>query len=76
MADEENLNIAVETLAESDTFTVWRAKEPDGEIQYHIDMDNVTVHFFQDEWDELLEILSQFYEGGARTPKKGGSGKK
>lgn len=50
--------IPVETLAETENYTIWRAQEPDGEIQYHIDMNNVTVHFFEEEWQEFLGIIS------------------
>ena len=46
-----------ETLAETDNFMAWKAHEPDGETTYHIEMNNVTVHFFQEEWGEFLELV-------------------
>lgn len=46
-----------ETLAETDNFMAWKAQEPDGETTYHIEMNNVTVHFFQEEWDEFLHLV-------------------
>jgi hypothetical protein len=46
-----------ETLAETDNYMIWRADEPDGETTYHLELGNVTLHFFQEEWDELLELL-------------------
>lgn len=46
-----------ETLAETDNFMAWKAQEPDGETTYHIEMNNVTVHFFQEEWGEFLELV-------------------
>ena len=45
-----------ETLAETDNFLVWKAEEPDGETTYHIELNNVTVHFFAEEWAEFLEL--------------------
>lgn len=45
-----------ETLAETDNFLVWQADEPDGETTYHLELNNVTVHFFQEEWEEFLEL--------------------
>jgi hypothetical protein len=36
---------------------VWRAAEPDGETTYHLELNNVTVHFFQEEWDEFVELI-------------------
>jgi hypothetical protein len=45
-----------ETLAETENFLVWKAEEPDGETTYHIELNNVTVHFFDEEWQEFLEL--------------------
>ena len=46
-----------ETIAETENFLAWRAEEPDGEVTYHIELNNVTVHFFQEEWKEFLELV-------------------
>ncbi len=45
-----------ETLAETENFMVWKAEEPDGETTYHLELNNVTVHFFQEEWEEFLAL--------------------
>ena len=45
-----------ENLAETENYLVWQAEEPDGEITYHIELNNVTLHFFQEEWDEFLNL--------------------
>ncbi len=45
-----------ETLAETENYMVWKAEEPDGETTYHVELNNVTIHFFQEEWDEFLEL--------------------
>ncbi len=45
-----------ETLAETENFMVWKAEEPDGETTYHLELNNVTVHFFREEWEEFLEL--------------------
>jgi hypothetical protein len=45
-----------ETLAETENYVVWKADEPDGETTYHVELNNVTVHFFKEEWDEFLEL--------------------
>jgi hypothetical protein len=45
-----------ETLAETENFLVWKAEEPDGETTFHIELNNVTVHFFDEEWQEFLEL--------------------
>jgi hypothetical protein len=47
-----------DTLAETDNFMVWKAEEPDGETTYHIELNNLTLHFFEEEWEEFLELVS------------------
>lgn len=44
------------TIAETENFIAWKAEEPDGEITYHVELNNVTVHFFEEEWKEFLEL--------------------
>lgn len=46
-----------DVIAETDNFLTWRAEEPDGEVTYHLELNNVTVHFFQEEWDEFLKLV-------------------
>ena len=48
-----------ETIAETDNFLAWKAEEPDGEITYHIELNNVTLHFFQEEWNEFLNLVRE-----------------
>ncbi len=45
-----------ETLAETENYMIWKAEEPDGETTYHVELNNVTVHFFQEEWEEFIEL--------------------
>ena len=45
-----------ETLAETENFLVWKAEEPDGETTYHVELNNVTVHFFDEECEEFLQL--------------------
>jgi hypothetical protein len=44
------------TIAETENFIVWKAEEPDGEVTYHVELNNITVHFFEEEWAEFLEL--------------------
>jgi hypothetical protein len=46
-----------ETIAETDNYLAWKAEEPDGEVTYHLELNNVTLHFFQEEWDEFRELV-------------------
>jgi hypothetical protein len=45
------------TLGETDNYLAWKAEEPDGEITYHLELNNVTLHFFQEEWEEFLNLV-------------------
>ncbi len=45
------------TIAETENFIAWKAEEPDGETTYHVELSNVTVHFFEEEWAEFLELV-------------------
>jgi hypothetical protein len=56
MADNGMLPINVETLAETENYTVWKAEEPD-EVTYHVEIGPVTVHFFNEEWAEFVQLI-------------------
>jgi len=45
------------TIAETDNFLAWKAEEPDGETTYHVQLNNVTVHFFEEEWKEFMQLV-------------------
>lgn len=46
-----------QVIAETDEYLAWRADEPDGEVTFHLELNNVTLHFFQEEWDEFLKLV-------------------
>jgi hypothetical protein len=56
MAEQE---MKTETIAETDNYAAWKADEPDGETSYNLELNMVTLHFFQEEWDEFLELVAQ-----------------
>lgn len=56
---EKPMEPKTETIAETESYMVWRASEPDGETTYHLELNNVTVHFFQEEWDEFLKLVKE-----------------
>ena len=49
--------IKTTTIAETNNYIAWRAEEPDGETTYHLELNNVTLHFFQEEWQELMQLI-------------------
>jgi hypothetical protein len=56
MSNNNNNEPVTETLAETENYIVWKAEEPDGETTFHIELNNVTLHFFEDEWKEFIEL--------------------
>jgi protein-tyrosine phosphatase len=51
-----------ENLAETSDYVAWRIEEPDGEVTYHLQLNNVTIHFFHEEWDQFLELINILVE--------------
>jgi hypothetical protein len=51
-----------ETLAETDNYLAWRADEPDGETTYHLELNSVTLHFFEEEWTEFLDLAKLLFK--------------
>lgn len=54
---DDSLEPKTSTVAETDNFLAWKAEEPDGETTYHLELNNVTLHFFQEEWQEFLDLI-------------------
>jgi hypothetical protein len=50
-------DVNTSTLAETANFMAWKAEEPDGESTYHIELGQVTLHFFEEEWTEFLDLV-------------------
>ncbi len=44
-----------QTMAETDSYLAWKAEEAD-ETTYHLELNNVTLHFFNEEWQEFLDL--------------------
>jgi len=58
MTDQaDSSGVKTETLAETDNYMLWRSEEPDGETSFHVDLDTVTLHFYQEEWQEFIELI-------------------
>jgi hypothetical protein len=51
-----------ETIAETDNFQAWLAEEPDGETTYYLQVGRATINFFQEEWDQFLELVKAIDE--------------
>lgn len=51
--------IPTDILAETSNYIAWISEEPDGELVYHVELGAVTLHFFKEEWQELLELVRE-----------------
>lgn len=56
---DEKSELVVKTLVETENYSVWRADEPDEEATFHLELNNVTVHFFKEEWEEFIELAKR-----------------
>lgn len=57
--NQDDFETKTEMIAETESYLAYRAEEPDGETTYHLQLNNVTVHFFQEEWEEFLRLARQ-----------------
>jgi len=57
MAIEPETNIT--TIVDTEDCFLYTAEEPDGELTYHLQINNVTLHFFTEEWQSTLEFLNK-----------------
>jgi hypothetical protein len=55
MSDSHNVKTTV--IAETDNFMIWVADEAEGEKTYNVELGNLTLHLFQEEWDEFLKLM-------------------
>ena len=53
---KNDLEPQTEVIAETDDYLAWKAEEPDGETTYHLELNNVTLHFFDEEWQEFIKL--------------------
>ncbi len=44
-------------LAETDNYAVLLGEDRDGEEVYNIELGTITLHLFEEEWEELVELI-------------------
>jgi hypothetical protein len=54
-----NTDPKIVTVAETESYAVWSAEEPDGEVTFNLELNNVTIHMFEEEWREFLELVKK-----------------
>ena len=59
-------DVDVETMAETENYIAWLSHEPDGETVYHLELGAITLHFFEEEWREVLQLIDDARKAGGR----------
>jgi len=54
--DDDNDGLTI--LAETENHAVLLGQDMDGVPVYNIELGNLTLHLYQEEWDELKELLN------------------
>ena len=57
---DDTSSITTTMLAETENVSIWQVAEPDGEMTYHLELNQITLHFFQEEWDEFMELIQSY----------------
>ncbi len=51
--------LQTEVITETENYLAWQAEEPDGEVTFHLELNNITIHFFREEWEEFLKLVRE-----------------
>jgi hypothetical protein len=54
------------TLSETENNAIFRDEDIDGNTIYLLILNNVTIHFYQEEWDEFLELIKPLNKPGLK----------
>lgn len=50
----------VQTLGETENYVIWVSHETENEEElFHIELSNVTLHLFREEWEEFTSLVMQ-----------------
>ncbi len=64
----ESEEVQTESLSVTENYAAWISHEPDGEIVYHLELGAVTVHFFEEEWVEVVELVHAAAQQANKRP--------
>jgi hypothetical protein len=48
---------ALELIAETENYAVLIGEDAEGERIYNVELGNVTLHLFHEEWEELVQLI-------------------
>lgn len=47
----------VDMLAETESYAAWMSQEEDGATIIHLELGQITLHFYRDEYEELAALM-------------------
>lgn len=53
----QNSEPQIETLMETENYVAWVSNEEDGTTVFHLELGSMTLHFLEEEWGELMELI-------------------
>jgi hypothetical protein len=53
---DNNSDMDMDIIAETENFAVWRSEEGDGFV-YHVELGGITLHLESEEWEELAILI-------------------
>ncbi|MBN1430350.1 MAG: hypothetical protein JXB07_18415 [Anaerolineae bacterium] len=60
MTDDANFeDMPLEVLAETESYAILLGQDMEGEPVYNIELGSITLHLFEDEWSELVELIGK-----------------
>lgn len=59
-------DLSLEMLSETEHYAIYVGTDDSGEQIYNVELAAVTLHLFQEEWDELLTLI----RGAEKTGRK------
>ena len=58
MPENDDNGMGMEILAETENYAILRGADMEGQPIYSMELGSVTLHLFQDEWEELVELIN------------------
>lgn len=56
MNTNNNADMDLDVIAETENFAVWRSQEGDG-FAYHVELGGITLHLESEEWEEFAVLI-------------------
>ena len=56
MSTNNDSELDIDIIAETENFAVWRSQEGDGFV-YHVELGGITLHLDSEEWEEFAVLI-------------------